>query len=391
MVDNRQPEVLAIVCAFTVVSFLFVASRVWSRCIGRNFGWDDYLIIGAMVLLVADTIGTWVYILLSGTGFHVYDLPKRSIHEQLVALRWNFSVQMLYHPLMGAIRASIIMFLFRMKDNRRRIRYSLHTVFWLNVMYFIGTSLVNMFQCTPIRYVWSKPEMDKLDADGNIIPGGKCVDARTFILTSCALSIFMDLIIIPIPSVMVYNLQMSRRTKVLVVGVMSLGWIATGVSVGRFIVYYYRFAPDMKDRTWNIGIAISIAEPAVHIMTACAPATKCLFRYLFPYWGTHRSSGYYNDRTTMPQTWPSKIGNRVRISGGLSNFRFSLNESSREPPMIDSDEVARSSQGDLKQQSEFDMRPLESVDSRDLTEEIGGAPRTAPLEPIPKHCLGQAR
>jgi hypothetical protein len=35
---------------------------------------------------------------------------------------------MFYHPLMGAIRASIIMFLFRMKDHRRRIRISLHVV-----------------------------------------------------------------------------------------------------------------------------------------------------------------------------------------------------------------------------------------------------------------------
>ncbi|KAI8931223.1 hypothetical protein NX059_011571 [Plenodomus lindquistii] len=390
MVDNRQPEALAIVCVFTVVSFLFVAARIWSRCIGRNFAWDDYLIIISMILLVGDTIGTWVYILLSGTGFHVYDLPKRTVHEQLVALHWNFSVQMVYHPLMFTIRASIIMFLFRMKDKRRRIRWSLHLVFWLNVMYCIGTSLVNMFQCTPIRYVWSKPEMDKLDADGNIIPGGKCIDARTFILTSCALSIFMDLIIIPIPSIMVWGLQMSRRTKVLVVGVMSLGWIATGVSVGRFIVYYYRFAPDMKDRTWNIGIAISIAEPAVHIMTACAPATKLLFRYLFPYWGTHQSAGYYEDRTSTPQAWPSKTtGNRARLSG-FSKFQFSFNERP-DPPMIDPDEIAQSSHADSKNQSEFDMRPLESVDSRDLTEEIGGAPRTAPLEPIPKHCLGQAR
>jgi hypothetical protein len=51
-----------------------------------------------------------------------------SVKEQLVANNWNFAVQMLYHPLMGAIRASIIMFLFRMMDQRRRIRYSLHVV-----------------------------------------------------------------------------------------------------------------------------------------------------------------------------------------------------------------------------------------------------------------------
>lgn len=98
MVESRQHEVLAIVCVFTVVPFLFVASRVGSRYLGRNFGWDDYLIMIAMVLLLADTVGIWRYIILSGTGYHIWDVPKTTVAEQLVALHWNFAVQMFYHP-----------------------------------------------------------------------------------------------------------------------------------------------------------------------------------------------------------------------------------------------------------------------------------------------------
>ena len=68
--------------------------------------------------------------------------------------------------------------------------------------------------------------MDQYDADGKVtVAGGTCIDSRTFVLASCALSIFMDLIIIPIPSIMVWNLQMSVKTKTLVVFVMSLGWM----------------------------------------------------------------------------------------------------------------------------------------------------------------------
>ncbi|EOA83999.1 uncharacterized protein SETTUDRAFT_66479, partial [Exserohilum turcica Et28A] len=307
MVESRQPEALAIICSFAVVACLTVFLRVWSRYLGRNFAWDDYLILIAAVLFILDTTATWMYVILSGTGYHVYDVPKKSIHEQLVALHWNFTVQMIYHPLMGLIRASIIMFLFRMKDGRRRIRFLLYTVTWLNICYSVGSTIVNLVQCTPHAYAWSRPAMDKIDANGNLIPGGKCIEARTFILVSCGLSILMDLMIIPIPSIMVWNLQMHRRTKVLVVAVMSLGWIATGVSVGRFIVYYYRFAPSNKDRTWDIGIAISIAEPAVHIMTACAPATKCLFRYWFPQYGTDRKASYYHEGTGSGRR-PSKLG-----------------------------------------------------------------------------------
>jgi hypothetical protein len=59
MVESRQEECLTIIGIFTVLSFIFVALRVYSRYLGRNFGWDDYLIMMAMVLLLGQTIAIW--------------------------------------------------------------------------------------------------------------------------------------------------------------------------------------------------------------------------------------------------------------------------------------------------------------------------------------------
>ena len=67
-------------------------------------------------------------VILSYTGYHVRDVPKQAIAQQVLALKWSFAVQMFYHPMMGAIRASIIMFLFRVKDKRLRIQVALHVV-----------------------------------------------------------------------------------------------------------------------------------------------------------------------------------------------------------------------------------------------------------------------
>lgn len=243
--------------------------------------------------------------------------------------------------------------------------------------------------------------MDTVDPSGKVVLGGTCIDSRTFVLTSCALSIFMDLIIIPIPSIMVWNLQMSRRTKVLVVIVMSLGWIATGVSVGRFIVYYYRFAPTNTDRTWDIGIAISIAEPAVHIMTACAPATKCLFRYLFPFWGSQRNSQRNTTYYKEPNTADHMSGMRKsgsRVSRGLGAFRFGISEPGDEDFVMETRGAGRNNIEDMKTESAFDLKPLESND--DMTEEearrasCSNTTHTAASEATkaePKHCLGLAR
>jgi formate hydrogenlyase subunit 3/multisubunit Na+/H+ antiporter MnhD subunit len=59
MVESRQTEVLSIVGVFTVLAFIFVVVRVYSRYLGRNFGWDDYLIIGGMVILFGQTLAMW--------------------------------------------------------------------------------------------------------------------------------------------------------------------------------------------------------------------------------------------------------------------------------------------------------------------------------------------
>ena len=144
MVESRQNEALAMICAFPIISTIFVILRTYSRYLSRNFGWDDYLILLSTLLLLGQTLTiykctsladresssilTRTDVLVSGTGYHVYDLPKQTIAEKITALKWSFAVQMFYHPLMCAIRASIILFLFRMKDHRRRIRYTLHIV-----------------------------------------------------------------------------------------------------------------------------------------------------------------------------------------------------------------------------------------------------------------------
>lgn len=163
-------------------------------------------------------------IIWSHAGYHHWDVPKQTVEEKMTALKWSFALQMIYHPLMGAIRASIILFLFRIEDKRRPIRIALKIVFWLNVGYTISTTIANLLTCTPVNYVWDAPATDRM-VDGELVPGGECIDTLRFILASCALSIFMDLIIIPIPTAMVWNLTMRRKTKIAVALVMSIGWM----------------------------------------------------------------------------------------------------------------------------------------------------------------------
>ncbi|KAJ4297486.1 hypothetical protein N0V90_005378 [Kalmusia sp. IMI 367209] len=314
MGKSRQANALAVTCVLPILAALFVAARSVSRHLGRNFGWDDWLIHLSLLLLLGQTVTIYQYILVSHTGYHKTDIPKQTIEEQVYALKWSFAVQMFYHPMMGAIRASIIMFLFRVKDQRWHIRWALHVVFWINIGYLVSTSIVNIFQCDPVRYAYLRPQMDHVDANGNTIKGGKCINTLQFIMSSCALSIFMDLIIMPIPTAMVWNLQMKRKTKIAVVAVMSVGWIATIASVVRLIVYYYRYAPT-TDRTYNIGLITSIIEPSIAIIAACAPALRRLFTFMMPHYFS--DSSYPTYATTYPTNNATYSRSRPKRSGSF--------------------------------------------------------------------------
>lgn len=310
-------------------------------------------------------------ILLSHTGYHFADIPKQTVNEKVTAAKWSFAVQMFYHPLMGAIRASIIMFLFRVKDKRRHIQCALRVVFWINMGYMISTTFVNVFQCTPVRYVYARAEMDQ---DGTT--HGTCIDSLTFVMASCALSIFMDLMIIPIPTAMVWNLQMKRKTKIAVVAIMSMGWMsvalislqnmktsltipsATLVSVVRLIVYHERFSLSPTERTWDIGLVVSIVEPAVGIITACAPAMKRLLRDLVPRYFSEYNSSYLTRRTQSIKS------DQPRES---LSFHFGFDKDMETGTCrVQASDIEREEQ----EQQTYVMKRLSSIDSRDLVDQF---------------------
>lgn len=43
MVDNQQDAALALIWLFPAITTVLVALRIWSRYLGRNFGWGKLL------------------------------------------------------------------------------------------------------------------------------------------------------------------------------------------------------------------------------------------------------------------------------------------------------------------------------------------------------------
>ncbi|KAL3478836.1 hypothetical protein BJX99DRAFT_256043 [Aspergillus californicus] len=312
MPDNVQTEALAIILIFPILSTLVMVLRCYSRFLIRQFGWDDVLILVAWLLAIGQAYTVYICSFplnvrvppltiyahnadtkLSYSGYHAWDIPKQTIDEQVEAQRYNLANQLLYNPILAIVKASIIAFIFRLEDRRPVVRWNLHILFWVNLGLMVSIFLADLFQCTPLHYVYDYPAMDlaaqrAAGADtsgmkeGKLVKGGSCIDQVGFFLGSAGLTILTDIWLLCIPTIIVWRLQMNRRKKMAIIGVLSMGVIVTAISIARLIVYAHRFRPHDSDRTYNIGHTISGAEVNVAIITASATTLSALINRLAP-------------------------------------------------------------------------------------------------------------
>lgn len=211
--------------------------------------------------------------------------------------RWLLIQQLLYNPILGLVKASVLIFLFRIEDNRWFIRRTLQCFFVLNICLAIAIFLADLFQCTPIRYMYDSIMMDiearikagvdpmtGLRPDGTIVTGGHCINKTAFVLSSAAITTVTEALTLLIPMAMVWNLKMARRKKFAVITILSLGWVVVACSIARLIIFSRLLAPDsfQNDASYGAQNQISTIEVNLAIITACAPACKALTKRLAP-------------------------------------------------------------------------------------------------------------
>ncbi|KAL4801863.1 hypothetical protein BDV18DRAFT_148297 [Aspergillus unguis] len=308
MPQNIQTEALVIIALFPSLSTVFIILRSCSRWLSRAIGWDDALLLLAYLLAVGEAATSWLFTKLSWQGYHIWDIPPQSIDEQINAEKVDLANQLLYNPILALVRASLILFLFRLGDTRRIVRWNLIAIFWVNLGLLISIFLADLLQCSPLHYAYDAPAMDlaaQQETGDDSAKGGSCIHEVQFFLASASLSIVTDIWLLCIPSVIVRRLQMSRRKKMAVIAVLSMGAIVTLVAIARLVIYAYRFQPD-RDSTYNIGHTMSSIEVNVAIMTASATSFPVLFKRIAPRsWSTDQRPSS-NNRTpdwSLPTTF----------------------------------------------------------------------------------------
>lgn len=143
-------------------------------------------------------------------GIHTYDIPLEN--DPRVGLRWNYTLQQFYHPILALVKASVLTFLLRLGGTKQNIRWVIYVLHAFNLAQVIAVCLACIFQCTPVSYFWDPT-----------VPGGTCFNKGVFYITSTAITIFTDILVLALPFWIFLGLNMPARVKIALMFVFLLG------------------------------------------------------------------------------------------------------------------------------------------------------------------------
>ncbi|KAF7162414.1 hypothetical protein CNMCM6106_009388 [Aspergillus hiratsukae] len=265
------PQAIALIFAFPAAATIVVGLRIYSRLVlTRTFAADDWVICFAEVLYWAETITSYHVIKYLYIGYHVWDVPKD--FPAALGAKYSYATLLLYNPVLALIKTSILLFLLRLTGQKVNVRRAIYGLLVLNGVAMVATFFITMFHCVPIASNW----------DPMSYPSAKCINFANFVTGTACAAIFTDVLVLMLPTWIVYNLKIARGQKLMLIGILSLGLISVISGIVRVILLdnYDRHIP--ADYTYSVLFCISTIEVGLSIIAACAPALKPLFVMIIP-------------------------------------------------------------------------------------------------------------
>ncbi|KAJ8108892.1 hypothetical protein OPT61_g7852 [Boeremia exigua] len=280
-----------------IASSTIVGFRIRKKYRDRKFAADDLLIIIAQICALGLTVATCIFINVSYTGYRTEDIPPGALNK-IEASKWRFVNAVLYNPILALIKVSFILTLIKLDSPSIWIRGSLWTLFTINVMFGFAGTLVALLNCRPIPKFWDRT-----------IPG-TCMNTAQYIYGTISVTIITDALVSIVPVFILFNLQMPRRTKALVISFLSLGLVVTAIASYRLSVFVQVFSMDnplQNESPYNVQTPLSNIEAGLAAIAACGPTLKHLLALMVP---MLRSSST-KARSTTPK-WDPRSSDKLK-------------------------------------------------------------------------------
>lgn len=151
-------------------------------------------------------------IAVGGTGKHTNDLTPDSAE---VSLRAWYLCEVLYAPMSACIRTSIAVFLLRLAGKRWH-KWSIYIILTVTWLISVGFFVPMVIQCSPPSYFWKQVQ----GAEGYCI---NPVIVPLFTIIHSIISAICDWIVGLLPILLLWNVQINRRTKFGIAALLSMG------------------------------------------------------------------------------------------------------------------------------------------------------------------------
>jgi hypothetical protein len=184
-----------------------------------------------------------------------YSIPPNCVPLTLFQIQYAFAIE--YTPIVSVVKLSFLWSLQRLRPGNIWIRRSLWALQIINVLQMLVATLMNAFPCIPYQKFWDKT-----------IPG-TCLDNVKFIPGIIGVILATDILVLIIPTWMIYDLQMPLRRKMLSIAFLSLGVIVFVAGLLRLHWLLNRFKGIYNNH--SVEQAYTPIEWSVAIIGACGP------------------------------------------------------------------------------------------------------------------------
>jgi len=259
--DNSNDEAMALGVICIVFSTAAILARAYSRLfVIKSFRIEDYLGIGAFLPYIPVM---WCYFhFRNKAGFFVHQWDLRGYILADIGLI-AFILGICYSLMMLMLKTAILIEWVRIfvPDRKRNIFYwASAMLIFINVGAYASAIFTTFAGCRPLEKVW------------HFWVPGVCIDRKNRDIVNAALNLMIDLFILVLPQKTIWRLQMTKRRKMAVSVVFSIGILTVALAAGRLhsmIILPY----SDKDKTVPFDTTYVFSQTLMWVSAECT----CIF------------------------------------------------------------------------------------------------------------------
>ena len=127
----------------------------------------------------------------------------------------SHQTELLYNPILALVKTSILLFLLRLALQKSAVQKAIWALMIFNGIMMLVTFFLTVFHCIPIPSNW----------DAAAYPNAKCLNFADFVTGTACVAILTDVLVLMLPTWIVYNLQIRWKQKLMVIAILSFGLV----------------------------------------------------------------------------------------------------------------------------------------------------------------------